>query len=490
MSELDVTCNGPGGRPAVGPLARRQMTVEADRIAAALPRQPAHVDVIPADEVVESIPPAEYAAPAWLARVDPGLAAEYGRLMERLRAVNEAWVGETVHRFQGFQAATGEYHGLAADWSNWAGRYAQVRADPGRLSPQYRTPDKLYDSVIREVVELVERPHNRPNSVHPAILGIGHRRAVWRAHWLLMPPADNPLAGRPGADHLTPAGYPAGRQIRARFGWDLRLLADLLRAAGRAYEGCGSPGQNEPDEVLRDSLWQVAAQIQFVRPYLVRNFRPEKSVVRLADDCFVAWRWLVHFGVGLVVLTRSEREMVEALRTGGSDMAAEMAPDGLLLDPTMPWATAADPVPGVAAPLAVSLWILGQVRDQLQEMYAKINHSQVEADAARTRPLAPDTADPSGVPAQAEPPGTAGPAEREVARITRPVRLRVFLRTLVRQFGCEVRTGKGSEVVVSRPGGRPFVLGRHKRNPEVPPETITRCLHRLGIPANGYLAAD
>jgi hypothetical protein len=69
------------------------------------------------------------------------------------------------------------------------------------------------------------------------------------------------------------------------------------------------------------------------------------------------------------------------------------------------------------------------------------------------------------------------------------LRLSSFLRILQKNLGCEVRKGKGSEVVIFREGGHHFRLGHHKGNPMVPTHLIRNILKHIGIGFDEWLNA-
>ena len=52
-----------------------------------------------------------------------------------------------------------------------------------------------------------------------------------------------------------------------------------------------------------------------------------------------------------------------------------------------------------------------------------------------------------------------------------------------------MRSGKGSEVLFYRPGGRHAVVGRHKANPEISTSLIRIILKKLGISVREWLEA-
>jgi len=57
------------------------------------------------------------------------------------------------------------------------------------------------------------------------------------------------------------------------------------------------------------------------------------------------------------------------------------------------------------------------------------------------------------------------------------------------KLGCEVKSGKGSEITVFRPGGRKFVIGHHKRNDTVHSVVVQNMLKRLKIGPQEWLTA-
>src|SRR5262249_41198012 len=76
-----------------------------------------------------------------------------------------------------------------------------------------------------------------------------------------------------------------------------------------------------------------------------------------------------------------------------------------------------------------------------------------------------------------------------IGRRVRSLRFDQLVAVMARQFDCEVRPGKGSEVVFYRPGGKSYALGHHKQNHPVPAVQVLRMLKRLGLPVRDGLAA-
>jgi hypothetical protein len=73
--------------------------------------------------------------------------------------------------------------------------------------------------------------------------------------------------------------------------------------------------------------------------------------------------------------------------------------------------------------------------------------------------------------------------------ILRPLRLSRVLGFLEKNFDCEIRQGKGSEIIAYRPGAKIFRFGSHKRNPVVAFERISLALKRLRISRHEWCKA-
>ncbi len=69
------------------------------------------------------------------------------------------------------------------------------------------------------------------------------------------------------------------------------------------------------------------------------------------------------------------------------------------------------------------------------------------------------------------------------------LRRTALLNLLQAKFECEVRSGRGSETTVWRPGGRKFILAGHKRNTHVHPRTIRALLKAVGVPLADFCSA-
>jgi hypothetical protein len=242
-------------------------------------------------------------------------------------------------------------------------------------------------------------------------------------------------------------------------------------------------------------LDQLAADIQEMRPLLLRGFRPEKASVSLGDYLVVAWDWSWRFsGIATLITGTTIEDIQRAMATLSVQLIVRVGRDGLLFDANNPGVTTGT----IAASerdrwLPENLLVLELMHEKLFGFYNQIDFDRIrrrfgvaaegdaddEAIALSVRDLAAIEADDGADQSHGEP-GPAADRPRATQRI-RPLRFRQLRNFLEKRFGCEVRPGKGSEVTFYRPGGRIFTLSHHGSNDEVPSVVVTHLLKRLAI---------
>lgn len=104
-----------------------------------------------------------------------------------------------------------------------------------------------------------------------------------------------------------------------------------------------------------------------MRPLLVRNFNSTKTVLRLADEIWVAWDWQVRYGIGYIFTGRSESELLTVLATNRVRVYYVVRHDGLLAYSETPWRTSAGLTEG--NPLVANYLLLEWFRDRLFSFY-------------------------------------------------------------------------------------------------------------------------
>lgn len=170
-----------------------------------------------------------------------------------------------------------------------------------------------------------------------------------------------------------------------------------------------------------------------------------------------------------------------------------------MLDLDCPWITADDVESRLGfRTLPVNVYVLELVHERLLTFYNCIDFDRVrQRTAARSgggteRELDDVTAALSckNLAATDELDIEKPPSERSFSnRHQRPLRIHRLFKVLERHLGCEIRQGKGSEIVVYRPGGKIFTFGHHKADAEVSWLVVQRMLKQVGISGKEWLAA-
>jgi hypothetical protein len=245
-----------------------------------------------------------------------------------------------------------------------------------------------------------------------------------------------------------------------------------------------------------DELRRNTAGIQEMRPFLVHNFNPMKTLVQIGQGFHLAWDWATRFGIASIIGGDSEEEVLRSRESHSSRYLVRVDDDGRLLDPGKPWLCVGEAgYSGDGKALPANLYIVNLFHDRLYEFY-----DQIDFDSIRRRAIEKSHEQGKDEPVDAE-------ADEEIALSCQDLAERIaeekpagprrrigslkfqdLASFLERSFNVQVRQGKGSEVILSRPGvERLFRLGCHGNNPEVPSDKVRELLRRLAISKQEWL---
>jgi len=453
------------------------------------------------DEVVA--PPAreEYRHPAFLERTAAAAeVAAYDELLTRLWSENDRHAGETTLEVQALYSATGAADDLDEGFRLWFDHYLRRRADLGRLNPQVRNdPCLLRQGVMQEVSQLISPLATKPGTLNSVFLN----NSIAYARWLTLDRLVRPsVTEADGGWFLTnyPADPAVAQDVLAEYVEVSSAAGRFRRTVERLAEATTPAAVPPSDDELRVRIGGLATEIQQMRPFLGGLRRPENAVVRFGTGLWGCWSYTAWRGgvFGYVIAAGTADGATRAHHARSGEYYAGVNGQGLLCSYYYPWEQVAGVAsPAMPRPLAVNHAVLAAVHGKLFETFDK-----VDLDRVRRRPGSPpgQQADPDTAIefsvldlAEEEPArgGEKGPAGRPAATPHIPaLRFSRLCRVLEDQLGCDVRGGKGSEVMVYRDGGGGiYTFGRHKADFVVHPARIRPMLRRLAISPAEWLDA-
>lgn len=264
---------------------------------------------------------------------------------------------------------------------------------------------------------------------------------------------------------------------------DLALILDHVNRRG-------NPKIQQDDQSITDRLAELAFEIQEMRPFLLHNFNPEKTIIKVTEDLYISWRWAIGFGIGVVFVAQSREAMLVQLHKHASHTFLSLSDAGILQCGPLPWIDTFTLTEKQDNSLSANLHIVELIHEKLFSLYDRVDRNAI-LNRMRNRTEERNESTPTDeefalicqiLPESAE---DLSPDQNDAikapTRIMGGVRVQRLLSILEVQFGCEVRQGKGSEIVIYRQGGHHFRLGHHKRNPYVPAMVIKSLLKHVGI---------
>ena len=448
--------------------------------------------------IVQRCPDAAYRPPSFVSRLLPApLVAAFKLRLAELQALNESMVGVPVDRAEVLLHTDPERRALLDRWLQWADDYTAqrlARKHPKDNGNPLHTYLRLCEELLPWLDELAFGPeHERQiRTVHRHVLG----SVVEFIPWVIFQATWAPWVAPDGA------GGASFFPTIPLSDHDLRLCTAHLELY-RFHTGAGldivlkaieSPPDVSPD-AARVELQELAEDIEEMRPFLVRAVRPERFIVPVAEDLVAAPAWTFLQGHVSLFFARSESALIESIQRQHSHFQLLVGFDGLLRHPVFHWRTS-DHLPAPA--LTANLALVRVFHARLMTAFSKIDLSamlrgstQVGEEAleglARANAILaaddPDV-DEHGVEHDDEHPTTARANSATVRLSPRFQRLQARLE---RDFDCQVRPGKGSEVSIYRAGGRIFTLGRHKRNDRIRWPHVRQLLRQLGIAEDDWV---
>lgn len=272
---------------------------------------------------------------------------------------------------------------------------------------------------------------------------------------------------------------------------------DDLAGVSEVLEKDSSWSCSLSSEQIRRRLEFLVDDIQEMRPFIRHNYKPEKAVIELVPGCVISFQWAIGRGIGFVPVAPSISDMLVHLREDTSRLSLMIGFDGLLCNFATPWFDVDSVLDNCPFALACNLRILEAIHARLYAMFEKVDIEAVLARIRKRIEKSPDEGEenePSdeefaavcqviAEPLDESPAGSGmvGSLEIPASVGMKAVRVQRLMVILQDKLNCEIRQGKGSEIVIYREGGHHFRLGHHKRNNYVPVAVIKNLLKHVGI---------
>lgn len=455
-----------------------------------------HSSGIPRSETVVAPAADQYRIPHFLAKTANN--EDYKELkdiFQQLLQINVEHTGEITLEAEAFLCISGFRDEFAARINRWADRYFAQRF-VRHNSKDRGYVERKFERLVAEWFRIFERLFRQEGSLDYVFLD----ECLAYIRWLLSCWARTGHYERPDINKLPVViedfvSSPLTPLETSLLPFGL-VQSHLLTFAAMASQSADADSletlalASEPD-LLRD-IAEAAADISEMRPFLIRNYRAENSIIRLPGekDFYIAWDWCVHYGMANIVCSCRHEDLLEYRVSRKTLCPIKVGNDGLLRDGTKPWITSVhDRRLKEIDLVALNRYILDLFWEKLFSFY-----EQIDLDRIRKRSITDVRPDDDEVLALssrdlADQQPVEAEATRTERRRLRPLRIQRLCRFLQSRFDCEVEQGKGSEVTLYRPGERKAVLGRHKRNDEVHVVRLKRLLKQLGITPQEWLAA-
>jgi hypothetical protein len=465
----------------------------AEFLKASRPRRPGGDNCRPDSYQIQSVPRGDYRPAPWVVKTSSlALDGELGKLLEQMWELNEQHVGEDVNVVGVFCALTGEHEALSRSLREWVGRYLAGRL--AKCNPaDDDDPLKTFERLLSECIKALG---NREGTVDYLVADESICFAAWKLYestWknsvtLNVNDYVIEVCGGPHVRRL--AGW-LQHQI-ASFGFGRNNLESFLRAIAkygdqqrlRDYETTG-------DVALLEAANSMVEDIQEVRPVLLRNFNPRKSVVPQTDEFAIACDWVARHGIIDVLVGRGERGLSENLQTHRSLWNVVLRRDGLIIDGDRPWISVRDiEEQGEFSSLAINAYVVELLHTKLFSFYERVRFDRFWRPTEPGRePVAEESEDEQVALLCHEIARREDEHDLQRGTLARPRRCVRSLRTkqflkILKRLGCEVHPGKGDEISLYRHGGKKFRHGGHK---ETHATDVVIILKRLGISDQEFL---
>ncbi|HCE42858.1 MAG TPA: hypothetical protein DET40_04870 [Lentisphaeria bacterium] len=433
--------------------------------------------IVPLEETIKIHDIAEYRIPYFVLETVGEL--EYNRLKNillEIHDVNNSFAGMKTKEIEVYLALSDDYDGIKEKLSSWVRDYLSSRLE----KPSFKDKSELdkFCRLLKEYDNIFTHINLMDNAVNYCFLWPMLRYAKWFLYsrtWK----KDLEVTYREG-DYEPYVNYPTGKysekHIQSILEYELNILDLSLRLMkGNLDAGRLDKAANMSEETLLANMAEMASEMQGMRFLLNKNYHIQKSSIAVGGGYRLFWEWRINGGIGAVYVTDKEVPLV-------LDPMVIVNSKGVIANPPKPWENILES--GSRDLLPVNYLMLEMVWEKLSSMYEKIDFDSIRRnkDKDDDEKLLLSCSDIASL----EECRVETTESKRRKMILGPLRYGQLTGFLSRKFGCEVRDGKGSERVITRPGGKCFILGHHKNNPIHHPIVIKRMLKGLNIPLEDW----
>ncbi|NRB38349.1 MAG: hypothetical protein HRU20_07750 [Pseudomonadales bacterium] len=250
-------------------------------------------------------------------------------------------------------------------------------------------------------------------------------------------------------------------------------LKDLLEFTGQLPADIESLGKDE----LLENAFDLAQDVKWMGSYMISSYKHSDNLISIVPDKFdITWTWNCDNSIGFISFWFENEELRKQLLLNRV-LQIHLNHDGIFEDSIRRWVSLQNIYDTNESLLAlqINLFILNKIHSYLETIYRKIDHNKILSrylESANTDDLSVEDEEKIIVAAIE----TANTEKKKISKIKQS---RLFV--LLESLGCEVRSGKGSEITIYKYGGKHYTMGHHKRDEYVHPPTIINILKTLNI---------
>jgi len=458
---------------------------EADYVVESEKKAKGHIvrKFVNSDDTIISYPKNKFRPADFLKKT--GIGNEYDELCELLSKMyqyNEDYVGLRTREVEVYLALTGEYLEITTDLRNWVSKYFEHRIKI-RNPRDKNDPFATFRRLEQEYYELIARKLQIKGTISYVFLDGVTKYVVWYLYQTTWRSKLKFISDGRYKFSYTPSDpifiKLAGTYL-AQYGLQEHCLNRFIDGIKEACDNVlfVDIESKTPSDLFKD-MEIMASDILHMRPFLLKNFNPEKTAIPIGSKKYIVWDWalngigIITFGTSKHLLSRTQKIMDES--------SVRLRIDGILLDYNFPWQTVTDLIGDQG--LIINYYVLQQFWEKLFSFYEQIDFDRIRqrSQAKKTDEIIND--DEFALSCQnISDDDVSFKEERGFKKQKiRPLRLLSLLNFLEKHFDCEIRQGKGSEVIAYRSDAKIIRFGRHKPNPIVPFERVNLALKRLKI---------